>query len=187
MRTAWVNRIVIVALVGGLWLMDYGFRVTPAAAEPLIKESALPGITQNWDKSLPSASRFTVLTAFGAAAVRDNKTGLVWEQAPDGATRTWESAPAYCVNKNIGGTVGWRLPSVVELKSVQDPTLPAPLVPASVFTSVQSGDYWSASTYVSNPITAWVVDFNVGYVFSDFKTFAHFAWCVRGPMNADAY
>jgi hypothetical protein len=53
-----------------------------------VKDDALTGVTQNWDKNLPSASRFTVLANFGGAAVRDNNTGLVWEQAADGTTRT---------------------------------------------------------------------------------------------------
>src|SRR5262245_56889752 len=47
-------------------------------------------VTPNWDKNLPandpggacpaSSSRFTCV--FGGAAVRDNETGLVWEQSP---------------------------------------------------------------------------------------------------------
>jgi hypothetical protein len=44
---------------------------------------AIAGFTQNWNKNLPSASRFTVLTSFRGTAVRDNNTGLVSEQAPD--------------------------------------------------------------------------------------------------------
>ena len=35
-------------------------------------------LTQNWDKNLPSSSRFTVLADFGGAAVRDkqHRTGV---------------------------------------------------------------------------------------------------------------
>jgi hypothetical protein len=40
-----------------------------------VKENALAGVTQNWDKNLPSASRFTVLPSFNNEAVRDNNTG----------------------------------------------------------------------------------------------------------------
>jgi len=61
------------------------------------------GVTQARDKNLPSASRFTVLAAFGGAAVRDNNTGLVWEHAPDATFRPWKGfnppvgATNYCV------------------------------------------------------------------------------------------
>lgn len=187
MRKAWVNRLGLIALVGGLCLADYGFGVTLAAAEPPIKESALPGITQNWDKNLPSASRFTVLTNFGGAAVRDNNTGLVWEQTIGAATHTWISAISHCINKNVGGTRGWRLPSVVELSSLIDPSLPSPYVPGSVFTGVQSDHYWSATTNANIPTGAWVVLFSTGFVGDATKTDSRLVWCVRGPMNADQF
>ena len=58
----------------------------------------------------------------------------------------WFVTTSSCVNKNVGGTRGWRLPSVTELVSLIDPTLPAPFVPVSVFTGVRPFFYWSAST-----------------------------------------
>lgn len=149
------SKIAIVVLVGGFCFAAYGLGVTPAAAEPPIKESALSGITQNWDKNLPSTSRFTVLASFGGAAVRDNNTGLVWEQTADGTTRTWIEATSYCVNKTVGGTVGWRLPSVVELNSVRDPSLLAGFVPA-VFSGVQGNRFWSATTVAAISTQAWL-------------------------------
>jgi hypothetical protein len=85
--------------------------------------------TENWDKNLPTSSRFTVLVEFNNEAVRDNNTGLVWERSPETHDMDLKSAAAYCANKIIGGAVGWRLPSLIELKSVQDPSLPAPLRP----------------------------------------------------------
>lgn len=192
MQSTWVRRIGIFVLVGGVWLVGYGLRVTPAAGEPPIKESALPGITQNWDKNLPSTSRFTILADFGGAAVRDNNTGLVWEQAPDAINRPWSgatstSASSYCANKMVGGTAGWRLPSVVELKSVQNPSLPAPFVPLSIFTGVQSAPYWSETAVAWDPTLAWHVYFHTGLVDEEPVTSTNLAWCVRGPMNADTY
>jgi hypothetical protein len=108
------------------------------------KPTDLSGVTQNWDKNLPSHSRFTVLTDFNNQAVRDNNTWLVWEQAPDGTTRSRPEAVQYCVRKAVGNTRGWRLPSVAELNSLQDPLLAAPFVP-TVFSGVQSDYYWSAT------------------------------------------
>jgi hypothetical protein len=164
-----------------------------ARTAPPNKDGASGTPTQNWDKNLPSASRFTVLKEFGDAAVLDNNTGLVWEQAPDAITnRNWASSTRYCVSKLVGGTVGWRLPSVIELKSLQDPTLVAPFVP-SVFSGIQTvdADYWSATALADNPDAAWGVDFaggsSMGAVFNNSTANELHAWCVRGPMNADAY
>ena len=208
MRRFFAVTVGVMALSVGLVLL---------AGERVAQAVQVDGVTQNWDKNLPSASRFTVLAAFGNHAVRDNNTGLVWEQAPDATPRIWVNfagtlgATNYCVNKTVGGTVGWRLPSVVELKSVQDLSLPEPFVPASAFTiapnatspGVQSADYWSASTFRGGPAAgddiAWIVSFasqmptgspNLivnGDVNINGKTNASHAWCVRGGMNADQY
>jgi len=79
---------------------------------------------------------------------------------------------------------------VVELKSVQDPSLPAPFVPASVFPGVlQSATYWSASSGAENPPDAWVVGFSGGLVgfFVKASSSSGRAWCVRGPMQESVY
>jgi len=147
--------------------------------------------TLRWDTNNPSASRFT--TAF-LGAVLDKNTGLAWEQAPDAtpAGHTWVGATSHCLTRNVGGTVGWRLPSVVELKSAQDPTLSAPFVPASAFTiggnpGVQSAIYWSATTDAENPAFAWNVHFGLGLVGASNKAVSGHAWCVRGPMQESVY
>ena len=185
-------------VLGGVLVASVGSGIAPAGAQTATTSSIiisklnqilalLTGAageqnnhTLRWDTNNPSASRFT--TAF-PGAVLDKNTGLVWEQAPDATTRTWAGATSYCVNKGVGGTVGWRLPSVVELKSVQDPSLPAPFVPTTVFTGVQSF-YWSATARADVPSGAWVVG---GGVSVEAKTDPYHTWCVRGGMNADQY
>lgn len=111
----------------------------------------------------------------------------MWEQAPDANLRSWGSATRYCVEKNVGGTRGWRLPSVVELASLIDPSLPAPFVPASAFSNVQSAFYWSASSFADDPSRAWGVYFGGNGVGALSKPVNGLVWCVRGGMNADAY
>jgi len=144
------------------------------------------------DKNLPTSGRFQVLSSFQNLAVLDQNTGLVWEQAPDATTHNWFSAKSYCANKTVGGTAGWRLPSEVELKSVQDPSLPAPFVPAAVFTGVQSDNYWSALPIDSFPVTddsavAWSVGFSVGGEFTNSKSIAGHVWCVHEPIPESVY
>jgi len=146
-------------------------------------------LTQNWDKKLPSASRFTILSAFGGAAVRDDETGLVWEKTLETNEVSWADARAACADKDVGGRKGWRLPSIFELASLMDlsmstgPTLPL----GHPFTNVQLDVYWSATTVAGTPNSAWLVFFDTGKVLNGFKTITFHAWCVRGGMNADQY
>lgn len=113
-------------VLGGWLLANYGPGVTPAVAAPPIKEDPLAGVTQNWDKNLPAAQRFAVLSAFGGDAVRDNETGLVWERSPLITTHVWGVACFGCADRTAGGRKGWRLPSFAELASLIDPNAPAP-------------------------------------------------------------
>src|SRR6266513_2461374 len=103
------------------------------------------GLPPTWDKILPAdnpggpcpsnSSRFTCV--MGGAAVRDNETGLVWEQSPSTRTFPWSRvdsqpnppAAVYCNELNVGNRKGWRLPTIQELASLvdqsQNPSLPA--------------------------------------------------------------
>ena len=180
-----VTLVGVMVLSGGLVLMTNSAQ---AAAPTTISNSNVSGTT-SWDKNLSGDTRFTVLSAFGGAAVRDNNTGLVWEQALELTTHAWGNATWYCANKIVGGAGGWRLPAVVELKSVEDRTLPSPYI-NSVFNSngiLSANNWWSATTSGINADDAWIVDIG-GRVNGNSKTNGQgLAWCVRGPMNADTY
>jgi hypothetical protein len=146
-------------------------------------------LAHNWGKKLPSTSRFTILSAFGDAAVRDNETGLVWEKTLETIEVSWTDARAACADKDVGGRKGWRLPSVSELASLVDPSISTgPTLPLDhPFTNVQSSVYWSATTMAGNPKSAWLVFFDTGKVLFGFKTITFHIWCVRGSIHADQY
>jgi hypothetical protein len=78
------------------------------------------------------------------------------------------------------------LPSIVELNSLRDPTLPAPYVPTSVFPNV-NGDFWSATSLADDLSQAWLLSFQLGFIGKSGKAFSLLAWAVRGPMNVDTY
>jgi len=166
-------------VLGGLLLTNYGPGVTPAAA----------AVTQNWDKVLPAKQRFVVLQDFAKAAVRDNETGLVWEQSPATTTGSWTNARFNCSNKNVGGRKAWRLPSFPELASLIDPSVAAgpTLPPGHPFTNVQSAGYWAATAIIELPSDAWGVNFSNGNVTRTNKSFTSHAWCVRGAIQESAY
>lgn len=149
--------------------------------------------TLRWDQKLPVKQRFVVLAAFNNQAVLDQETGLVWEKSPQAESDTWANVCFRCLNNAVGGRRGWRLPSVVELTTLLDPSVaPVPtgglLLPAGhPFTSVQSANYWSATTTADDPTRAWFVFFEDGHTGSFPKTRVQHAWYVRGGMNADQY
>ena len=149
------------------------------------------GVTQNWDKALPATQRFVVLAAFNNESVRDNNTGLVWEKSPAITTVVQHVAAGTCINKTVGLQKGWRLPSVPELASLIDPSVPlftGPMLPPGhPFVNVRQFLYWSASTFAEDQNAAWHVGFDNGEVQIGPKANTWHVWCVRGPMNADAY
>jgi hypothetical protein len=220
-RSKWLSGVGSAVLIGGLVLMNYGGGIIPAEADDHHNEAyshpnpfkqildklneilaklnnggsggggAAGNFTMRWDTRNASASRFTVLTDFGGAAVRDNNTGLVWEQSPTtlNMMTTWTDARLQCIDKAVGGTRGWRLPSVAELASLIDPSLPAPFVPA-VFTGIeQMAPYWSVTGNADNTsgTSKLSVNFQDGKVGVSSKSSSNFFWCVRGPMSESAY
>lgn len=150
------------------------------------RDSQTGTATHNWDRAISGAARFTILADFNNQAARDNNTGLVWELVADSTPRTWSESAAYCINKTVGGATGWRLPSVVELSSVRDPAIQTGFIPA-IFSGVQNTIFWSATTYAAIPTQAWTVSFSSWETLTYVKGTSSWAWCVRGPMNADAY
>ena len=149
--------------------------------------------TLRWDQNLKAAQRFVVLAAFNNEAVLDKNTGLVWEKSPQTPGAPWANACVDGLNKVVGRQKGWRLPSIVELSSLIDPSAgPVPtgglLLPKGhPFTNVYSLQYWSATTTADDPNRAWFVFLEDGYTGSFIKSTSYQLWCVRGPMNADRY
>ena len=96
----------------------------------------------------------------------------------------------------VGGTRGWRLPSVVDLANLIDPSLinpslGVPPVVSGVFTGVQSVTYWSSTTNadVSPSATSakLLLNFDDGTVSPTPKSSTANFWCVRSPMTESVY
>jgi len=145
--------------------------------------------TPSWDQTLPSSTRFIVLSNMSSAAVLDRETGLVWEKSPDTTGREWQVAQFHCNQRTVGNRKGWRLPTIQELASLVDPTQSNPaLPPGHPFQYVQSSFYWSATTSPlpsSGAGFAWYVYFGDGTVDLLDRTTLPFVWCVRGGQGVD--
>jgi len=186
--TKWVRGVNVVGVLFGSMLVT-GQNVGNAFDGAPHPSTEQQHSSQSWDKQLPGSSRFTVLADFGGSAVRDNETGLVWEQSPEIKTMNWLNARFHCTSRKVGGRMGWRLPSVHELASLVDPSVsPGPTIPSGhPFVNVQAAHYWSASSFAGKPSHAWNVGFVMGMV-HDIKIIdSHNVWCVRGGNNAAAY
>ena len=148
-----------------------------------------PGVIQNKGKALPAAQRFVILSAFNSEAVLDKETGLIWERSPQTTSARWIAARRTCIEKNVGGQKGWRLPLLEELTSLVDPSVAPPgptLPPGHPFLTVQPTVYWSATRVDEDARGSWAVHFGLGGG-TTFINWAHSvpSWCVRDGMNVN--
>ena len=124
--------------------------------------------------------------------ILDNQTGLIWlKNTSMLGQSTWEQAMKACASLKSGGDLcdgskkgDWRLPSRFELESLLDLSQSNPALPAGhPFECVQSGYYWSGTTYAANTGYAWLVGLINGYVYYDSKTSTNYVWPVRGKKG----
>lgn len=185
--------------LGIIVLVMMGLATSPAKAGNPTLQSILDalGTLQNsvnnmppaWYQILPSDQRF--LLVMGGVAVLDRETGLVWQQSPSTSTFDWNTAQEHCDSLIVGNRMGWRLPTVRELASLVDPSVPL------YGLSLQSGHpfsnnvdrlqaYWSATTYPAVTSDAWAVQF-MGWYYVGYasKAYPYHAWCARGGQGVD--
>jgi hypothetical protein len=121
--------------------------------------------------------------------VTDTITGLVWQRDGSGTrtgcsgssnlTCTWAEAKAYCAGLTLGGLSGWRLPAVMELRTIVDVTRTNPLVDPAAFPSTPSAYFWTSSPSAGPPGFAWYVSFHLGYSYDDVVGYLNRVRCVR--------
>lgn len=82
--------------------------------------------------------------------VRDTQTNLTWQRASPASQFTFATAQLYCGPLNLGGSLGWRLPTVKELQTLID-------VRGGGFDPVFNGGlgrFWSSTI---GPMGPWAV------------------------------
>lgn len=107
--------------------------------------------------------RFAVLGSFQEEAVLDRTTQLIWERSPSSGEVTWSTAQTRCGLKTVGGQIGWRLPSFIELMTIIEPPLyEKALLPAlpegHPFHGIKAGAYWASDAASLKPDQAYTVD-----------------------------
>jgi hypothetical protein len=144
--------------------------------------------TPSWDQTLPAVLRFVVLTNFNKEAVLDRETGLVWEQAPS-LYDTYPQAQFHCKNLIKGNRAGWRVPSLAELQTLYDPTVPSyPLLPLhhpftlpTDFKYVWTEDFALPPHSTNEQALLNLYDRTYPGGSSEFNNYPAYTWCVRGP------
>jgi len=124
--------------------------------------------------------------------VRDNVTGLVWENKTDDGSihdkddvYNWDDAQDVFIvalnSQNFGGHNDWRLPTIKELSTLVDSSIPypGPTINTDYFPNTVSSYYWSSTTYAFDPGDAWNVYFLDGRIFDDGKSYDDYVRAVR--------
>jgi hypothetical protein len=109
--------------------------------------------------------------------VTDHVTGLVWEANVDKFTEyTQEQALAHCAS------IGFRLPTRLELVSLVDFTQPNPTIDGTYFMNTPAQKYWTSSHFVCDPTEAYYVGFDQSgtHPTSISNQNQFFARCVKG-------
>ena len=139
-----------------------------------------------WHQILPAAERFQLV--MNNEAVLDRETGLVWDKSPDTGTYSWFAACANCYQREVGGRMGWRLPTIEELSSLVDPSTLNPALPTGhLFIGVQSHSYWSSTISPGLSSSAFFRDLYGGNMDVGDKGVNRYWWCVRGGHGQGAY
>jgi hypothetical protein len=136
---------------------------------------------------LPSGG-FVVSGSSDEPVVTDVTTGLVWQKIVPKTQYTWLEAFSHCENLTYAGSSNWRLPNKNELASLVSFNLSK--APYSDFPEVSDlsisnqayGHYWSSSTSSYYNLSGWEVHFNVGSVYTEYKTQykKYYVRCVYG-------
>jgi|GEM_PF-3700967 len=114
--------------------------------------------------------------------IRDNNTGLVWQQGTSGTTKTWYDSSAYCSSLSLGGLSGWRVPAKRELAGlVNYGAASAPYINTAMF-GTTSGNFWAITANAQAGTYAWYVSFANGTVSTSPKTNLYYIRCVNGPQ-----
>src|SRR5690349_14627590 len=167
--TTGIQRVLSIGLVAG----SIGMSVTTFADQPAIDRPAQD-----------RAARFTVLGEYNHEAVRDQRTGLIWEQSPALDMSNWEMAQRRCSTSHAGGRTDWRVPTVQELATLVEPSSIEVKLPADhPFANVEAAIYWSSTERRENGGYASFVNFSSGRSATLEKYMPTFVWCVRGGVN----
>lgn len=189
---------------------DSGEIPCPSAGQPFYGQDATYAVNPLSYTKLDIDGNILPDSATSWAMVRDNVTGLIWENKTDDGTihdkdntYTWyDSNPATnggnagfpgngtdtedfikaLNDANFGGYADWRLPKIKELADLVNNSIsqPGPTIDVNYFPDTRSSFYWTSNTLADNIFSAWGMSFDFGYDDSDGKNVPAHVRAVRG-------
>lgn len=93
----------------------------------------------------------------GDGTITDNITGLMWQRT-DGGEMIWENATSYCNNLVQGGYSDWRMPTAMELFSINNYDRINPALDTVFFIKTAAQYWWSSDLQVNDATKVWVVN-----------------------------
>ena len=125
-------------------------------------------------------------------------TGLMWKRCAQGLSgascatgaatpMTWSAALAAAVADTTAGHSDWRLPNKKELESIVEFCGYSPAINQTLFPATPAWVFWSGSSYVPSPTSAWNVHFFYGFTFVYDKTYGLYVRLVRGGQSFGSF
>ena len=93
----------------------------------------------------------------GDGTVTDNNTRLVWQKV-DGGEMTYENAVVYCDSLTLAGYTDWRLPTGIELFSINNHGKLNPAIDTAYFTQTLADYWWTSEKRCDDSTKIWVVN-----------------------------
>lgn len=160
--------------------------------EPSSTMKSLDEIPGSWSRILSSTGADACATArfdcvlVNDEAVLDRETGLVWDRQPSESTMDWDSAIRACHDRDRGGRLGWRLPSVSETLSLLDTQSVDGLPDGHPFTLPAATDkFWTSTRNTASDTRSMRIDVSDALVADELRDAANGFWCVRGSSGDD--
>lgn len=166
------------------------------AASPLAAQTCLPNVP----REAPNSRYVVSQPIANQRVVTDNSTGLMWKHCTEGlsgtscnvgspASRTWTQALSDANTSTHAGFNDWRLPSIMELRSLVESACHSPSINSAIFPATSTdGYYWSSTNSYWPAINhVWIVRFNYGHNAASYKAYSHNIRLVRGGKAFDAF
>lgn len=133
---------------------------------------------------LPHPTRYEVDEARGI--VKDSVTGLSWQRDFSPTPLTWDDAKTYCSCASFGDEHDWRLPSRIELVSLEDFSRSSPTIDSEAFPATPDENFWTSSPVTIDPGLIYLVYFQNGHTTYSQFDYEYRARCVRSSKAAPA-
>lgn len=119
----------------------------------------------------------------GDGTVKDNRTGLLWQQHHEGGF-TLVGAQNHCLGLRLGGFLGWRVPTRLELESIVDfghrwATTATASLDQTAFWGDVASTTWTSTPYAGDSTQVWVISFAGGRAYHSSTSELNAVRCVH--------